>query len=313
MSAKSARCGQGEPREVEGPVERAIARLRHEQQRGDDACRTERHVDVEDPVPVDRLDQRSADERPEREPDRRDADPDPDRRRPFPGMERRRDDRERGGQDERRSEALQRAGRDQQAAAHGEGAGERADGEDDEAEHEDPAAPEDVRELAGRKQQHGERERIGVDGPLELGEPDPELCLDRRQRDVHDRQVDVDHEQREREHRQRPPAPAALEDRYRRSEIAHSARLTFAARRRQSVILARAVFVRDYMARHTQSVEPRPPPRRRPARARSRRLSSRSRPLARKPGPRSWPATPCSGSATASRATAWGTRSRGCS
>ena len=63
-----------------------------------------------------------------------------------------------------------------------------------------------------------------------------------------------------------------------------SARLTFAARRASSVILARAVFVRDYMARHTQSVEPRPPPRRGSARARSLPLLPRSRPLARSRG-----------------------------
>ena len=190
------------------------------------ARRAERNVDVEDPVPVDRLDERSADERPERKSDRRDAHPDPDRRRPLSRMERGRDDRKRGGQDKRRSESLCGACSDQHAPAAGEGAGERADREYDETEHEDLAAADKVGELAGREQQHCERQRVGVDGPLELGEPDPELALDRRQRNVHDRQVDVDHQQREREHAQRPPAPVALEDRYRGSRVAHSARLT---------------------------------------------------------------------------------------
>ena len=87
----------------------------------------------------------------------------------------------------------------------GEPAGERREREDHEPDQEDAAAPEEVGELAAREHEHGEGERVGVHGPLELGETDPEVALDRRERDVHDRVVEHDHEERERERSQGPP------------------------------------------------------------------------------------------------------------
>src|SRR6266540_2268621 len=50
-----------------------------------------------------------------------------------------------------------------------------------------------------------ERERISRDDPLELGDLEVKRSLDRRQRHVHDRVVEHDHEQAERDGRQRPP------------------------------------------------------------------------------------------------------------
>ena len=75
-------------------------------------------------------------------------------------------------------------------------------GEDDDAEQEHPAAAEDVAEPAAGDEQHGEGERVRVDRPLERGQRGVEVVLDRRQRDVHDRVVQHDHEQGE-AHRRR--------------------------------------------------------------------------------------------------------------
>ena len=53
-------------------------------------------------------------------------------------------------------------------------------------------------------------ERVGVDRPLEGGQRGVEVALDRRQRDVHDRVVEHDHEQREAHRGERPPAAVLL-------------------------------------------------------------------------------------------------------
>ena len=67
-------------------------------------------------------------------------------------------------------------------------------------------AAEHVRELAAGEHEHRERERVPDDDPLELRVArDPSVPLDRRQRDVHDRVVEHDHEQPERDGDERPP------------------------------------------------------------------------------------------------------------
>ena len=78
------------------------------------------------------------------------------------------------------------------------------------AEQEHPPAPEDVAEPAAGDEQHGERQRVGVDRPLERRDRRAEVALDGRQRDVHDRVVEHDHEQGEAHRRERPPAAVAL-------------------------------------------------------------------------------------------------------
>ena len=53
--------------------------------------------------------------------------------------------------------------------------------------------------------ERGERQRVPRHDPLELGQPGPELTLDRGQRHVHHRVVEHDHEQAEADGRERPP------------------------------------------------------------------------------------------------------------
>ncbi len=83
-------------------------------------------------------------------------------------------------------------------AGRREPAGKRREREDRQAEQEDAAPAEEVGELAAREHEDGERERVGVHRPLELGEADAEFALDRGERDVHDGVVEHDHEERER-------------------------------------------------------------------------------------------------------------------
>ena len=67
------------------------------------------------------------------------------------------------------------------------------------------AAAEEVGELAAGEHERGEGERVAGDDPLELGEPDVQRLLHRRQRDVHDGVVEHDHEKPERHRPERPP------------------------------------------------------------------------------------------------------------
>src|SRR6266508_1876080 len=75
---------------------------------------------------------------------------------------------------------------------------QQADGE-----HRTAAQP--VRECAGRQQQAGERQRVSVDHPLQVGEARIQVGRDRRQRDIHDRDVHEQHEDRQTGHKQGPP------------------------------------------------------------------------------------------------------------
>ena len=79
----------------------------------------------------------------------------------------------------------------------GEAVEQRRDGEDDEAEEEEPLAAEEVAGAAAEQQEAAEHERVGVHDPLQVRLAEAEIVLDRRQRDVHDRRVEDDHELRE--------------------------------------------------------------------------------------------------------------------
>ena len=66
-------------------------------------------------------------------------------------------------------------------------------------------APEAVGERAGRQLERGERERVGVDHPLQVGQRGVQRLLDVRQRDVHDRDVEQEHEGADGDGDQGPP------------------------------------------------------------------------------------------------------------
>ena len=63
-----------------------------------------------------------------------------------------------------------------------------------EPDHEELPTPEQVAHAAPEQQEAAEGERIAADDPLEVLGREVELLLDRRKRDVHDRDVENDHQ-----------------------------------------------------------------------------------------------------------------------
>ena len=77
----------------------------------------------------------------------------------------------------------------------------------DDAGDEQRATAEQVGHPAAEQQEAAEHERVGGDHPLEARLGEVQVGLDRRQRDVHDRDVQDDHELRGDEDGESDPAP----------------------------------------------------------------------------------------------------------
>jgi hypothetical protein len=105
-----------------------------------------------------------------------------------------REQRKGGGREQRRADALHGADGDERSGGTGEPAGERRCPEQREAGEEHAAAPEQVARAPAEQQQATEGKRVGVDDPLQPVSREPEVGLDRGQCDVHDRDVEDDHE-----------------------------------------------------------------------------------------------------------------------
>ena len=118
-----------------------------------------------------------------------------------------------GGQDregrrgeQRRAEALQGAEGDQRAFRPGKAVQQRADGEERQPGDEQAPAPEQVGEAAAEEQHAAEEDRVGSDHPLQARLREVQVGADRRQRHVHDRDVEHDHELRCDDDREGGPA-----------------------------------------------------------------------------------------------------------
>ncbi len=150
-------------------------------------------VDQEDqpPAPRGHTHQHAAEDRPERGGDAAESRPRADRRRPVLLAERRLQDRQRPGRQQRGAGPLESTHRDQhfgsgrQRTAHGGG------GEPQDADHEDPPPAHPVTERAAEQEQPGQGQRVGVQRPLQAGQPTAEILADARQRDVDDRAVEL--------------------------------------------------------------------------------------------------------------------------
>jgi hypothetical protein len=94
-------------------------------------------------------------------------------------------------------EMLEGARGDQHPLAHRQAVQQRGHGEDDEAGQEEALPADQVAGPAAEQQEAAEDERVGVDDPLQVRLAQVQIRLDRRQRDVHDRRVQDDHELRE--------------------------------------------------------------------------------------------------------------------
>ena len=98
------------------------------------------------------------------------------------------------GRHQRGAEALHGAGTDDDAGRVSEPSHERCAGEEDETAHEDAAAPEQIGHASAEQQEAAEQQGVADHDPLERPLREIELLLDRGEGDVHDRDVEHDHE-----------------------------------------------------------------------------------------------------------------------
>jgi hypothetical protein len=152
-------------------------------------------VDIEDPAPRQQIGQDPTEERPRGSPDSRHGAPDPERTRPLGWfLERHGEDGQRGGGQHRRAQALQGARTDQHELVLRQGAHQAGTGEEQQTEHEDASAPEQVCGAAAQEQEAAEGQGVGIDHPLQARCGEAEVALHRGEGDVHDGQVEDDHE-----------------------------------------------------------------------------------------------------------------------
>ena len=155
-------------------------RLLDLRERHRDRADPDREVDEEDRLPADAVGEHAADQRADRDRGAGDRAPHAERGAAVAALEGGGQQRQRGREHERAADALQRAREVEHQRRPGERAQRRGDGEDRDPDHEDPAAAEEVGERAAREQQRRERERVGVDHPLQVGEARVQRALDRR-------------------------------------------------------------------------------------------------------------------------------------
>ena len=106
--------------------------------------------------------------------------PGADRRGPVRAAERRGDQRQAAGGQQRAADALQGPARDEQRKVRRQPAQQRRHREPRHADHEHAAAPEPVAQRAAEQDQRGQRQGVGVDGPLQAAEARAEVRADPR-------------------------------------------------------------------------------------------------------------------------------------
>jgi hypothetical protein len=135
---------------------------------------------------------------------------DADRLRLLPRLrEHRHDHAEDHGRRHRAADALDEARADQHLLVLREPAQQRRGGEHRQAGEEHVPAADQVAEPPSQQEQPAEGDQVRVDDPGEARLREPEVVLDRRQRDRDDRPVEDDHQHAGAEHDKRPPARVA--------------------------------------------------------------------------------------------------------
>ena len=175
---------------------------------GEDGC-ADRQVDEEDPRPAQVRREHATEQHTDGATDAGGCAPDAEGDVPLtPLAEGGDDDRKRSRREQSAAKALQPPGDDQRAFRPGEPGEQRAEREHSDACHEQPPASEQVGKSAAQQQHSAEQDRVGGDHPLQAVLGEVKVVLDRRQRDVHDCDVDDDHELRGNGHRENKPASA---------------------------------------------------------------------------------------------------------
>jgi hypothetical protein len=166
------------------------------------------HVDVEDPLPADVLREHAAEEHADGGARPCDGAEDAERLVPLRALrEHHGDDREHRRGKDRAGGALEQAGGDEHLRRRRESRQEREERERAEADHEDEAPTEEVAHAPAEQQEAAERERVAAYHPLQVLGREAEIRLDGGQRDVHDGDVEDDHQIGDAEHGERLPAP----------------------------------------------------------------------------------------------------------
>ena len=196
------------PEHVEVPMRDRRPALAQEPRADGEDGHADRQVDEEDPRPAQVRGEDAAEQHADGAADAGDRTPHGERDVPVaPLAEGGDDDRERCRREQRAAQALQRPRDDQRAFRPGEPGKQRAEREHRDACHEQPPASEQVGQATAQQQHAAEQDRVGGDHPLQALLREMKVVLDRRQGDVHDRDVEDDHELRGNGHRQDKPAP----------------------------------------------------------------------------------------------------------
>ena len=163
-------------------------------------------VHEEDPLPAESVRENAAEENARGRPEPADRAPDAECDVALPALgERRREDRQSRRRDDGRTEPLESARGDQRPLRPGEARQQRGDREEDDACKKDAPTPEQVGRSPAEKQEAAEHERVRADYPLQVLLREPEVDLNRRQRHIHDCDVQDDHELHDAQKRQCQP------------------------------------------------------------------------------------------------------------
>ena len=200
------------PGEVDPLALRGPGRTRQEPQRQEHDHGADRDVDEEDPVPVQEVGQEAAEHDTDAPAACGHEAEDPHRLGAVGGLgekheHQREGDRGRDGA----SDALHRPRGDEEALRRCEAARERGQREQRDPDQEEPPVTEQVAEPPAEQQAAAVSQQVRVHDPRERGLGEAEVVLDRRQRDVHDRHVQHDHQRRETQHVEGDPATAAFQ------------------------------------------------------------------------------------------------------
>jgi hypothetical protein len=188
-----------------------ITRLADPQVRDRDRRNADRHVQEEDPLPPERVNDQSAHERTEgdRQSDSRAVDA--HRHAALAaGGELLRDQGERHREHHRTADALSASSDVQEGRISRESRDQRGDREDRQPDREHAPAPEPVRKRARSQHDRGQSKGVGVHDPLKVGEGRVEVLLDGGKGGVHHRDVEEQHEGGNGDDAERPPLGCRL-------------------------------------------------------------------------------------------------------
>jgi hypothetical protein len=189
------------------PVRELRAALAQKQRRERDCGEPDGDVDEEDPRPAQIRGEQPAEQHAGGRAASGCGGVDPEREVAFAALrEGRHQQRERGGDEHCPTDALHGAEADQRRFRPGQPAEQGGGREDREAGNEEAPSAQQVGEAPAEQERPAEEDRVRGDHPLQVGLRKIEIGLDRRKRDVHDRDIEDDHELRCDDERQREPA-----------------------------------------------------------------------------------------------------------